>query len=90
MAEFESPTYILDLRHGLNRATLVGAIPGKEIDVLVRPEDDEFAQPTRAKGTLSADGQFFEVVVSTGSGEQTHSWNFEVLKSAIRAHRERR
>ena len=86
MTEFTSPTYVLDLRDSSHRATLASVTPGAEVAVLVRPEDDEVVQPTRAKGTLSSDGELFEVFVSTGSGEQRHSWNYDALKDAIRAY----
>ena len=86
MTEFTSPTYVLDLRDSLHRTLLASAIRGAEITVLVRPEDDEAAQPTRAKGTLSSDGELFEVSVFTSSGEQHHSWNYEALKDAICAY----
>jgi hypothetical protein len=89
MAEFESPTYILDLRDSLNCATLEGASPGEEIQVLVRPENDEASAPIRATGTLSSDSQTFQVVVTTSAGEQTHSWNYDTLKDALRARRKR-
>ncbi len=89
MAEFEYPRYVLDLRHKLNCATLESAQSGKEIGVLVRPDDDESSAAISAKGTLSEDGEDFTVVVSTGAGTQTHSWNYEWLKNAIQVAQKR-
>src|SRR5947207_15683125 len=63
MHQFESPTYVLDLRHSLNRATIESAKPNKKIRVLVIPEDDPSAEPIAADGTLSPDGKLFHVVV---------------------------
>ena len=71
MKQFESPTYILDLDHSLNRATIEGATPNKKIKVLVRPEHDAASKPIAATGELSANSQMFDVVVVTDQGEQS-------------------
>ena len=53
MAEFDSPTCALDLRHRSNCLGIASAKSGQEIRVLVRPEDDPTAQLVVATGTLS-------------------------------------
>ena len=84
MPEFESPTYVLALNHRSNCSSIESAKPGIEIRVLVRPEHDPTAQPIVAKGTLRKDCVFFDVTVTTTDGaQQTHSWNYEILKEAI-------
>lgn len=87
MAEFESPTYVLDLRDRSNCSRIESAKPGKEIRVLVRPEHDTTVRPIVAKATLSNDGASFFVVVTTADGEQTHDWGFKDLLEAISVHR---
>ena len=44
MADFESPTCALDLRHRSNCLGIASAKSGQEIRVLVRPEDDATAK----------------------------------------------
>ena len=83
MAEFESPTYVLDLRDKSNCSRIESAKPGKEVQVLVRPENDSMAQPIKAMGTRSKDGTSFNVVVTTADGKQTFDWDHNVLKNAI-------
>jgi hypothetical protein len=87
MAEFESPTYVLDLRNKSNCSRIESAKVGKEIQVLVRPENDSMAQPIVAMGILSKDATSFCVVVKTADGEQTHDWGYNDLLEAISAHR---
>ena len=87
MQEFESPTYVLDLRNSLNRSTIESAKPNKEIRVLVRPEDDPSAGPVAATGKLNEDGTVFHVVVVTATGQQSHTWNWSTLQDAISAYR---
>ncbi len=86
MQEFESPTYILDFRNSLNRSTIESAKPNKEIQVLVRPEDDPSAKPIAATGKLSEDGTVFHVVVVTTAGQQSHTWDWSTLQDAIGAY----
>ena len=84
MAEFESPTYALDLRHRSNCLSIASAKPGQEIRVLVRPEDDATAQPIVATGTLSNDGTSFSVVVMGEDGaQQTHDLCYRDLLKAL-------
>jgi hypothetical protein len=54
MAEFESPTCALDLRHRSNCLGIVSAKSGQEIRVLVRPEGERIRllQP-EAQGFLA-------------------------------------
>lgn len=87
MPEFESPTYVLDLRHSLNRSTIESVKPNKEVQVLVRPEEDPAAKPITAIGKLSEDGKVFHVVVFTTVGQQSHTWNWSTLEEEIRAYR---
>lgn len=88
MQEFESPTYVLDLRNSLNRSTIESAKPNKEVKVLARPEDNASAKPITATGKLSKDGRIFHVVVVTTAGQQSHTWNWNTLQDAIRAYRD--
>ena len=84
MAEFESPTYALDLRHQSNCLSIASAKPGQEIRVLVRPEDDATAELTIATGTLSNDGTSFSVVVTGPDGaQQTHDLCYRDLLKAL-------
>lgn len=87
MKEFESPTYILDLDHSLNRATIEGAEPNKKIKVLVRPEKDTVSKPIAATGELIENGKIFHVVVVTDRGEQSFDWMWGLLQSEIDARR---
>ena len=87
MLEFESPTYVLDLRDRSNCSRIESAKPGKEIQVLVRPEHDATAKPIVAKGTLSHD-QIFHVVVTRADGaQQTHDWGYKGLLEAISSYK---
>lgn len=87
MAEFESPTYVLDLRDSSNCSRIQSCKPGKEIQVLVRPEQDATVKPIMAKGIRSHDGASFSVVVTTADGKQTHEWGYTDLLEAISVHR---
>lgn len=84
MPDFESPAYVLDLRDRSNRSRIKSAKPGKEIQVLVRPEHDATAKPIVAKGTRSHDGASFHVVVTSEDGaQQPHDWGYQDLLEAI-------
>ena len=84
MAEFDSPTCALDLRHRSNCLGIASAKSGQEIRVLVRPEDDATAQLIVATGTLSNDGKSFSVVVTTADGaQQTHDLCYRDLLKAL-------
>jgi hypothetical protein len=72
MPDFESPTYMLDLRSMSNCSTIESAKAGKTIRVLVHPEHDAPAQPIVAKGTRSHDSASFSVVVTRADGAQQH------------------
>jgi hypothetical protein len=83
MAEFESLTYVLYLRDKSTCSRIQSARPGKEVQVLVRPEDDTTAKPIVAKGILSNDGASFSVVVTRADGkQQTHAWNYKEILEA--------
>lgn len=87
MEEFDDPAYVIDFRNTLNCATIESAKPGQEITILVRPEKKPEAASVRAKGTRSADGLSFVVLVTTSSGVQSHSWEWSLLLNAIQVHR---
>lgn len=63
MPELESPICTHDLRDSPNCLRRARAMPGQEIRVLVRPENDATAKLLEAVGTLSHDGESFSVVV---------------------------
>lgn len=85
MAELESPTCALDLRHPSNCLPIACAKPGEEIRVIVRLEDDaEAATPMEAVGTLSNDEKTFSVVVTREDGApQTHDLCYRDLLKAL-------
>jgi hypothetical protein len=70
MAESESPTRVLTLRHPSNCLNIATAKSGEVIRVLVRPEDDATKKLIEAVGTLSNDGKSFSVVVTREDGAQ--------------------
>ena len=89
MAEFECPTYVIDLANSLNRAHIESAKPDIPINLLVVPENDLAAKSIHATGLLSTDGTSFSVQVATTAGTQAHTWNWDFLKNAIHARRNR-
>jgi len=70
MAKLELPTCTFDLRHPSNCIKIASVLPGQEIPVLVRPEDDATAKLMEAVGTLSNDGKSFSVIVTREEGAQ--------------------
>jgi hypothetical protein len=90
MEEFESPTYVLDLKDNLNWARIERAELGAPIEVFVRPDNTTLhASRIAAKGTLKEveGGRIFEIEVKTESGVQTHCWIWEILEDAVRISR---
>jgi hypothetical protein len=85
MQAFETPTYYLDVDHGLNRATLESAKQNKPMTVLVRAENDRPAPPIKATGILV--GPDFHVEVVTAQGKQCHTWTWAFLCDALAARR---
>lgn len=86
MAEFDSPTYYLDLKDKSTRSRIQTARPGgKPVQVRVRSEEDPKAQPLVAEGTLNLDSTEFKVVVKTHEGEQAHVRDWTELRKAIDA-----
>jgi len=84
MAEFESPTCAVDLRHRSNCLGIASAKSGQEIRALVRPKDEATAQLIVATGTLSNDGKLFSVVVTTADGaQQTHDLCYRDLLKTL-------
>lgn len=84
---YPTTSYVLDLAHSLNRATIEGAQPGVQIAVLVVPEFEPDAKGIKAVGKLSADGQNFTATVTTDAGVEGISWGWAALKSAIDSRR---
>ena len=70
MAEGESPTGTLDLRHPSNCLNVATAMPGETIRVLVRSEDGPTTELREAVGTLSNDGKSFSVVLTGEDGKR--------------------
>ena len=90
MATFDNPEYILDFGNPQNCATVQGAKPQQEVSVLVRPDKQPDATPIEALGKRSADGDTFEIIVTTSAGTQSHTWSWGALHDAIRVQRRRR
>lgn len=88
MAEFESPTYYLDLPAKSVRSSIESAKPGKTVQVRVRSAEDPTAASIGAKGTLNLDSTEFRVVVKTPAGEQTHVRGWVELCKDLAALRE--
>jgi hypothetical protein len=87
MAEFESPSYVLDLANSINCAHIESAKPNVSFRVLVVPESDLSAASMSATGLLSVDSTSFSVTVETPAGTQEHSWPWESLRDALAARR---
>ena len=84
MEEFETPTYVIDLRDKSTCSRIQSARPSKEIQVLVRPEHDATVEPIVANGALSNNRASFSVVVTRTDGkQQSHSWNYNDVLDAI-------
>jgi hypothetical protein len=85
MAEFESSTCALDLRHPSNCLHIASVKPGETIRVLVRPEDSAAAAKLMdAAGTLSNDGKSFSVVITREDGRQeTHDLCYRDLLKVL-------
>jgi hypothetical protein len=84
MAEGESPTCTLDLRHPSNCLNVATAVPGETIRVLVRNEDGSMTELREAVGTLSNDGKSFSVVLTGKDGtQQTHDLCYRDLLKAL-------
>jgi hypothetical protein len=85
MAELESPTCILDLRHPSNCLPIACAKPGEKIRVIVCSEDGATAAPLiEAVGILSNDEKTFSVVVTREDGvQQTHELCYRDILKAL-------
>jgi hypothetical protein len=79
MAESEAPTCVLDLRDPSNCLNIAMAMPGEEIRVIVRVENNAtVAKLMDSVGVLSNDGKTFSVVVTREDGaQQTHDLSKE-------------
>jgi hypothetical protein len=69
----------------LTRTRLESAKPNKEVTVLVKPENDQSAEPIKATGKLV--GSEFRVEVVTVQGRQVHTWTWEFLRDALATYR---
>jgi len=87
MAEFECPTYVIDLSISSNWAHIESAKPDIPINLLVVPENDLATKPIIATGVRSNDGTSFSVQVITTAGTQAHTWIWDSLKNAIHVRR---
>ena len=88
MAEFEAPTYYLDLKDKSTRSRIESARPGQTVQVRVRSAEDLSAAPLVAKGTRNLGSTEFQVVVETPAGEQTHVRGWVELCKDLAALRE--
>ena len=85
--DFNAPEHVLDFRNTLNCATIESVKPGDEVSILVYLQNDQDRESVRAIGRRSKDGQTFEVSVQTPSGDETHTWAWWILESALNVHR---
>ena len=86
MTDFNAPEHVLDFRDTLNCATIESLKPGDETSVLVYLSNDASRKSVKAIGSRSADGATFDVSVPTPAGNESHTWAWWILESAIRAH----
>lgn len=95
MKEFETPVYVLDYRDTLScakLATLIRDKSGKEqtMEIHVRPEYDPTARPILAKATSRPADKKLNVVVITGSVQQTFYADYDdVLYGMSQTHPDR-
>ena len=74
-------TYVINFRDSSNCSRIQRVQPGEEIQVLVRPEQEPFADLLGAKGTRSQDGALFIVELTTADGKpQSFEWEYPMLK----------
>ena len=87
MTDFNAPEHVLDFRNTLNCATIESLKPSQETTVLVYLANDASRKSVRAIGRRSTDGTTFEVSVPTPNGNESHTWAWWILESAIQVHR---
>ena len=81
MTPFDCLVYVIDFRDSSNCSRIQRVQPGEEIQVLVRPEQEPFADLLGAKGTRSQDGALFIVELTTADGKpQSFEWEYPMLK----------
>jgi hypothetical protein len=81
MTPSDSLTYVINFRDSSNCSRVQNVQPGKEILVLVHPEQEPLADPLGAKGPRSQDGALFIVEITTADGPpQSFEWEFPLLK----------
>lgn len=76
MTTLEPIAYVLALKDRYNCSVIESFKPGQEDYVLVVQENDQEAQPIKAKGKRSADGEDFTFTMPDG---ETGSWNYTFL-----------
>lgn len=76
--------YILDLGDPATCSAIGGAMPGEAFTVLVYPESDLSAKRILALGTLSPNGQWLIVDVTTPDGQHdSYPLKYQELKRTI-------
>ncbi|HXC65866.1 MAG TPA: hypothetical protein VN638_00520 [Nitrospiraceae bacterium] len=81
MTPSHSLTYVINFRDNSNCVRIQNAQPGKEILVLVHPEQEPLADPLGAKGMRSQDGALFIVEITKADGtSQSFEWEYPLLK----------
>ena len=76
----EVPAYVIYFKDRSNCSRIESVKPGQDIPILVVPENALMAQPLRAIGSRSDNGENFKVTVHTPDGEDIHTWSYEWLK----------
>lgn len=77
----ERTAYVVHLKDRSNCSRIESAKPGKDIPILVVPENDVDAPPLPAIGRLSNDKTLFSIVVKSPPDE--HVWDYQWLLEAI-------
>jgi hypothetical protein len=73
-------TYVINFRDSSNCSRIQNVQPGKEILVLVHPEQEPLADPLGAKGPRSQDGALFIVEITMADGTpQSFEWEYPLL-----------
>ena len=87
MAEFDNPTYVIDLTNSRNISYIEHAEPRVSFALYVVPDHDATSKPVLATATLNAKSTQLSVHVETATGAQDHVWTWDYLKDAIEARR---
>jgi hypothetical protein len=70
----DQTVYDVDFRSTRNCDRIANMAPGEKAEILVRPDGQPGAEPTRAKACRSADGSEFHVTLDKGAEPRTHTW----------------